>query len=206
MLGPLSRISRLRSLIVGRASRTSGRSCENSLARFLVAGFDAATSGSRSSRVARRFTNVVLALRSEAGSRRSDWSRATFSSPIAAAVWSALPTSCERSSRRAAIAVTVRAVSVTKRWKVTLSAMISRTRREEVDSVGLKYLRARFACWALFMYWVAPPFTIFWRAASVAGSSVSKSWSRSTGAVTSSGGIWPPSGIFSALFGRQWLI
>ena len=145
LFGPGVRIRLLRSLMVGFASCTSGRSAARNFARFFVAGFDSATSGSRSSSVARRFTNVVLALRSDVGSRPSARPRATFSSPIAAAVWSAFPTSEARSPRRAAMALTVRDVSVTKRWKVTWSVTISRTSADDVESVGLKYLAARLA-------------------------------------------------------------
>ena len=59
-----------------------------------MAGLDTATSTSRSSSVARRLTNVVLARRSVVGSRPSARASAAFSAPIAAAVSLALPTSC----------------------------------------------------------------------------------------------------------------
>ena len=95
-----------RSRIVGRASRTSGRSSRRNGARSLVAGLDSATSTSRSSSVARRFTNVVLARRSVVGSSSSARESATFSAAIAPAVAFALLTRPERSSRRSATAVT----------------------------------------------------------------------------------------------------
>jgi hypothetical protein len=56
-----------------------------------VFGFDSSTSWSRSSSVARRFTNVVLALRSVSGSSSSArWSDA-LSSPIAPSPCSCCP-------------------------------------------------------------------------------------------------------------------
>ena len=76
---PSRRISVRRSRIVGRASATSGRSSRRNGARSFVAGLDSATSTSRSSSVARRFTNVVLARRSVVGSRPRARASATFS-------------------------------------------------------------------------------------------------------------------------------
>ena len=68
LLAPGRVTSLRRSLIVGRALGTSGRSSRRNGARSLVAGLDASTSTSRSSSVARRFTNVVLPRRSVVGS------------------------------------------------------------------------------------------------------------------------------------------
>ena len=73
-----------------------------------MAGLDSATSGSRSSSVARRFTNVELPRRSVVGSSASASLSARFSAAIAPVVAFALPTRSARSSRRSAIAVTVR--------------------------------------------------------------------------------------------------
>ena len=62
----------------GMSFWTTGRSSARNGARFLVAGFAVSTSGSRSSRAARRLTKVVFDWRRTGGSRRSVWSRATF--------------------------------------------------------------------------------------------------------------------------------
>ena len=106
---------------------------------------DSSTSTSRSSSAARRFTNVVLDLRSVPGSRSSARARATFSSPIAP---SAVPVFCtrpERSSRRSAIAPIAFEVSVMKRENTSSSATSSRVSRDVEFSAGAKYLRLRAA-------------------------------------------------------------
>ena len=110
-----------------------------------MAGFDSATSTSRSPSAARRFTNVVFALRSVGGSRPSARASATFSSPIARAVALAFETRSARSSRRSAIAPTTVAVSTTKLSKRSSSRISSLTSRELVESAGLKYLAASLA-------------------------------------------------------------
>ena len=66
--GPLRVTARRRSWIVGFALATSGRRSRRNGASSFVAGLDAATSGSRSSSVARRLTNVVFARRRVSGS------------------------------------------------------------------------------------------------------------------------------------------
>ena len=100
----------------------------------------AATSASRSSSVARRFTNVVL----PPAQRVRQHARATARAPrsptaIAAAVVFALATRPARSSRRAASAVTTFAESSTKLRSSCWSRVSSVTSREVVDSAGLKY-------------------------------------------------------------------
>ena len=121
---------------------TSGRSSRRNGARSFVAGLDASTSTSRSSSVARRFTNVVFARRSVVGSRPSAWPSATFSSPIARAVAFVLPTRPERSSRRSASAPTSREESTRKRVSAGSSSVSWPTSRREVESSGLKYFAA----------------------------------------------------------------
>ena len=146
---PLRVTSLRRSRIVGREAATSGRSSRRNGASRFVAGLDSATSTSRSSSVARRFTNVVLARRSVVGSSPSARASATFSWPIAAAVAFVLPTRSARSSRRSATAVTAReeltmnSVSVPSSWVSWL------TRRREVERNGLKYSADSAACRAL---------------------------------------------------------
>ena len=93
------------------------------------------------------------------------------------------------------------AVSTTKLSKRSSSRISSFTSRELVESAGLKYLAASLASSALPSYCVAPPWTICWRPLRVFGSSVLKSWSRSTGVVVSSASIWPPSSISLPSFG-----
>ena len=78
-------------------------------------GFDSSTSWSRSSSVVRRFTNVVLALRSVPGSSSSARWSDVLSSPIARIAAFVLLTRFARSSRRSAIAETVSAPSFRKR-------------------------------------------------------------------------------------------
>ena len=126
---PRRLIRKRRSSIVGSASCTSGRSARKNGARSFVAGFDSATSTSRSPRAARRFTNVVFALRSVGGSRPSARASAAFSSPIARAVAFAFDTRSARSSRRSAIAPTTVAVSTMKSSNCSSSRTSSRVRR-----------------------------------------------------------------------------
>ena len=105
-----------------RRRATSGRSSRRNGARSLVAGLDSATSGSRSSSVARRFTNVELPRRSVVGSSASASLSARFSAAIAPVVALALPTRSARSSRRSAIAVTVREELTMKRVRASSSS------------------------------------------------------------------------------------
>ena len=135
---PGRRTSVLRSAIVGLASRTSGRSSRRNGARSFVAGLDSATSGSRSSSVARRFTNVELPRRSVVGSSASASLSARFSAAIAPVVAFALPTRSARSSRRSAIAVTVRDEETRNSVSASSSSVVSLTSRRALESSGLK--------------------------------------------------------------------
>ena len=101
LFGPGRKSTRDRELTVGTASDRSGRSAEKKGASFGATGLDVLTSVVRSTSVARRFTNVVLALRSVGGSSRRSVSKAVFCDAIAPAVALALPTREARSSRRA---------------------------------------------------------------------------------------------------------
>ena len=130
---------RRRSWIVGIALWTSGRSSRRNGASSLVAGFDASTSGSRSSSVARRLTNVVLARRSVVGSSPSACSSAASWEAIAAAVVFVFPTSEARSSRFSAIAVTARDELTMKSVSVPSSCVSWLTSCREVERNGLKY-------------------------------------------------------------------
>src|SRR4051812_49333113 len=207
--GPALLISVLRSLIVGVDATTSGRRTRRNFARSLLAGLDALTSTVRSASVERRFTNVVFALRSVVGSWASVVSSAVDSSAIAPAVWFVLDTSAERSSRFAATAVTSSEESVRNRWSVGWSFMIWLTSASVVDRNGLKYFADRFASSAAraFLlsvrpsYWIAKPWITFCRPLRVFGSSVSKSWSRSTMEVVFSVPSVAPSSSFLLLLG-----
>src|ERR1700736_5963694 len=108
LLGPGLWTSRRRAWIVGTASATSGRRSARKGASLLVAGLDAATSTSRSLSVWRRFTKVVLALRSVPGSSPSARPSATFSDPIADVVVLVLETRSVSVVWRAARVVTTR--------------------------------------------------------------------------------------------------
>ena len=148
LLAPGLRIRVRRSRIVGRASCTSGRSLRRNGARSLVAGFDSppARRGRRASSAGSRTSCWPCA--ACPGSSSSARSSATFSSPIAAAVVLALPTSEARSSRRSAIACTVCDASIRKRSKVFSSSTTSRVSRDVVESAGLRYLALWLACLA----------------------------------------------------------
>ncbi len=172
-----------RSRIVGRDSATSGRSSRRNGARSRVAGLDSATSTSRSSSVARRFTNVVLARRSVVGSSPRARPSAAFSEPIAAAVAFALPTSEERSSRRSAIAPEAREVLTSRRVSAPWSSVTSCTSRRELESSGLKYFADSPAASPRLSYCVAKPWITSARSPRVFSSSVLKIWSRSTTSV-----------------------
>ena len=138
LAGPGSLISRRRSRTVGRASATSGRRTRRKGASRFVAGLDAVTSGSRSSRVERRFTNVVLPLRSVVGSCSSARESEAFSLEIAPIVVLALPTRAERSLRRAASVETTREVSTRKRFRAGSSRVNCCTSWSVVERNGLK--------------------------------------------------------------------
>ncbi len=172
-----------RSAIVGLASCTSGRSSRRNGARFFVAGFESSTSGSRSSSVARRFTNVLLPRRSVVGSRSSAWLSASFSEAIAPVVAFALATRLDRSSRREAIAVAVRLELTRKSVSAPSSSVALLTSRRALESSGLKYSVAWPACSPLPLSWVLKPSITPCRSARAFGVSVLKSWSRSTAVV-----------------------
>ena len=191
----------LRSRIVGRAAAISGRSSRRNGARSFVAGLDSATSTSRSSSVARRFTNVVFARRSVVGSSPSARASATFSDAIALAVVFVLPTSAARSSRFSASAVTSREESTMKRVRLSSSSVTSPTSRRDVDSSGLKYFAASPASSPLPSYCVAKPLTTSCRSPRVCSSSVLKIWSRSTTGVVDAVVSVAPSSSSSASSG-----
>jgi hypothetical protein len=196
--------SRLRSPIVGRALARRGRSSRRNGASLRVAGFDTSTSCSRSSSVERRFTNVVLPLRSVSGSSSRARSSAALSAPIAPKAVFALLTRSARSSRRSAIADTAVEVSVTKRSRIFWSRASSRVRLLVLTRKGLKYLVASRASSPLPSYWSPKPRTTFRRPLRVRASRVLKSVSMSTGALVSSAPISPPSSISPELFGPGW--
>src|SRR3954470_5376875 len=106
LLGPGRKSTCDRDLNVGTASRTSGRNLEKNGASFGATGLEVFTSVVRSTSVARRFTNVVLALRSVPGRSARSVLNEVFSWAIAPAVALALATSELRSLRRAATSVT----------------------------------------------------------------------------------------------------
>ena len=133
-------------------------------ARSFVAGLEAATSTSRSSSVARRFTNVVFALRSVSGSSPSAWASDAFSSPIAAAVVFAFETRSARSPRRAASALTVRDEFRRKRVERVLVAddlVDERARRRQRRVEVLR--RLRWPARPRPTYQRALPWTNCWR-------------------------------------------
>ena len=106
LLRPRRRIVIDRSRTVGRASAASARAWSRNGPSLRATGFEASTSGSRSSSAARRLTKVVLARRMNGGSRPIDSASATFWSPSARVVVFRLPISAARSSRRSATVVT----------------------------------------------------------------------------------------------------
>ena len=140
----------------------------------------ASTSGSTSSRAARRFTKVVLARRMKAGSRLSDSASASFWLPSARVVRFAFPTRAASSVRRSASVVTSRELSTRKRSSVGVSRVSSWNSRLVDDSDGLRYLNPSRASAPASRNWRACPLKKPWRARRVFGSSVLKSWSSST--------------------------
>ena len=186
---------------MGRASATSGCSARRNGASSRVAGFDSSTSTSRSSSVERRFTNVVLALRSVPGSSSSARPRATFSSPIARNAVLVLPTSASSSALRSAIADTVVAPSRRKRSSTAWSRASSLVRAVVLERNGAKYLMLSPASSPLPSYCVPEPRMKFRRPSRVSVSSALKTASMSTGAFVLSAPISPPSSISFASLG-----
>ncbi len=90
----------------------------------------------------RRFTKVVLPLRSVSGSSSRVRPSDSLSSAIAPAAVFVLLTSDDRSSRRSAMAPTAREVSTRKRSKLASSATSWRVRLEVAPSAGPVYLSA----------------------------------------------------------------
>src|SRR3989440_9114936 len=146
LFGPGRKSTRDRELTVGTASDRSGRSAEKKGASFGATGLDVLTSVVRSTSVARRFTNVVLALRSVGGSSRRSVSKAVFCDAIAPAVALALPTREARSSRRAAIAVTSWDELARKLVNAPWSRSSCWITWSVLDREGAKYLALRLAC------------------------------------------------------------
>ena len=88
-----------------------------------------------------------------------------------------------------------------KRVSASSSSVVSLTSRRALESSGLKYSVAAAACGPLPSSWVWKPVMTPWRFLRVFGSSVLKSWSRSTGVVVEavvivewSGSVWLASG------------
>jgi hypothetical protein len=106
-----------------------------------------------------------------------------------------LPTSPARSSRRSASAVTSRELSTRKRSSTGVSRVSSLKRRRDVDSAGLRYSKPLAAWLPRPDHWRAEPLKKSWSDLRVSGSSVLKSWSRSTAVLVRSVPIWPPSSI-----------
>ena len=166
----------------------SGRSSRRNGARSLVAGLESATSGSRSSSVARRFTNVELPRRSVVGSSASACAeravlgrdRAGRGVRVADQVGEVVAALGDRASRRASS-------TTMKRVSASSSAVVSLTSRRALESSGLKYSVAAAACGPLPSSWVLKPLITPWRSLRAFGSSVLKSWSRSTGVVVFDG-------------------
>ena len=142
---PLRRIVMLRSRTVGSASAAKARACERKGCRRFATGFEASTSGSTSSRVERRSTNVVLARRMNGGRRPIDSASASFWLPSARVVSLRFPIRPARSSRRSARAVTIRELSTRKRSSTGVSLVSSLKRRLEVDSAGFRYWKPTLA-------------------------------------------------------------
>jgi len=96
------------------------------------------TSGSRSSRAARRFTNVVFARRSKSGRRRIESASAWFWLPIAVVVVASWSTRPARSSWRSAMSVTSCEEETMKRSSSGVSRLSSRNRVLDAASDGLR--------------------------------------------------------------------
>jgi hypothetical protein len=113
---------------------------------FSATGFDAFTSGSRSSRVALRLTKVVFAWRMKSGKR----TRASFSAEdwlaIAPIIKFALWMSSEMSFDRSASAPERWEVSTIRRCRVGVSLVSSPKTWREVERNGFRYLKPVFAC------------------------------------------------------------
>jgi hypothetical protein len=112
-----------------------------------------------------------------------------------------LPTSAARSSRRSAIAVTVREEETMKSVSAPSSAVAWSTSWRALDSSGLKYFVASCDCCPLPCSEVAKPLMTPCRSRRVAGFSVLNSWSRSTGVVVWLSGSVAPSPSFGLLLG-----
>ncbi len=70
----------------------------------------------------------------------------------------------------------------------------------DADSDGLRYIRPSFIAWPWPSYCFWEPLNTACRSLRVGGSSVLKSWSRSTADVVASWPITPPSGILAAVW------
>ena len=103
--------------------------------------------GRRASRAGSR-TSCCRAAASSAAASAPRCS-ARFSAAIAPVVAFALPTRSARSSRRSAIAVTVREEETMKRVSASSSSVVSLTSRRALESSGLKYFVASAASCAL---------------------------------------------------------
>ena len=142
---PSRLVLRRRFLKTGTARERTGRSSLRKAARSLVAGFAVSTSGSMSSRAARRLTKVVLLWRKNGGSSRSVSLKALFWLAIAPKAVLALEIALESSLPRAATAVESLLELTTKRSNSRWSAFSSPTKALVRFSAGPKYLKVSLA-------------------------------------------------------------
>ena len=131
----------------------------------------------------------------------SAWLNDAFSAAMAAAVVLALETRLARSPRRWASAPVVLAALRRKPLSVCWLATSSLTSRRDALSAGLKYLVAALASAPRLSYHAALPWMTFCSDLRVLGSSVLKSWSRSTIDVVLSVPSVAPSGSLGLEFG-----
>ena len=126
--------------MVGTASADACAQLARNGPSLRATGFEASTSGSRSSSAARRLTNVVFASRMKSGSFAIDSrERCSLRSPIAFIIRSRFPTRAEMSGARSASAPErLRGVDdqvLERRW----STLSSPNTRREVERNGFRY-------------------------------------------------------------------
>ena len=196
--GPGWRTSVARSAIVGLASCTSGRSSRRNGARSLVAGLDV---GDQRVEVVERRAQVHerRCCRAAASSAAAPAPRSSARFSAAIAPVGGVRVADQRGrGRRAcsAIAVTVREeLTMKSRQRALVLRSTSLTSRRALESSGLKYFVAsrglRRPC---RRSWVAKPLITPCRSLRAFGSSVLKSWSRSTAVVVCDVSSVAPSG------------
>jgi hypothetical protein len=145
----------------GVASFSSGRSSWKNLGRSSAATLDACSSGSRSSSVARRSTNVELPLRSVSGSTASPSDSEAFSLAIAPIIPLRFVTSEVSCGARSATALVTPAPATIACSSVRWSRVSSLTSCEVVDSVGLNHLADSLTSSPLPAYCTAEPWMTF---------------------------------------------